>query len=59
MVAKKISLVIATLLFAMIGIIKGRVLKQSIVSNGARTLFIGLSAALISYSVGKFITHVY
>jgi VIT1/CCC1 family predicted Fe2+/Mn2+ transporter len=43
----------------MIGIIKGRVLKQSIVSNGARTLFIGLSAALISYSVGKFITHVY
>jgi VIT1/CCC1 family predicted Fe2+/Mn2+ transporter len=43
----------------MIGIIKGRVLNQSIVTNGARTLFIGLSAALISYSVGKFITHVY
>lgn len=58
-VAKKISLIIATLLFAMIGIIKGYVLKQSVITNGARSLFIGLSAALISYSVGKFITHVY
>ena len=58
-VAKKISLIIATLLFAMIGIIKGYILNQSMLINGSRTLFIGLSAALISYSVGKFITNIY
>jgi VIT1/CCC1 family predicted Fe2+/Mn2+ transporter len=57
--AKKISLFIATILFALIGIIKGYVLNQSIITNGTRSLFIGLSAALISYSVGKFITHIY
>jgi VIT1/CCC1 family predicted Fe2+/Mn2+ transporter len=57
--AKKISLIIATILFSLIGVVKGYILKQSIIHNGTRSLFIGLSAALISYSVGKFINHIY
>lgn len=57
--AKYLSLAIATVLFALIGVVKGFILEQSIMINGIRTLFIGLSAALISYSVGTFINHVY
>jgi VIT1/CCC1 family predicted Fe2+/Mn2+ transporter len=53
--AKKISLGIATLLFAMIGFIKGYVLKQPVLYKSIETLFIGLSAALISYFVGIFV----
>lgn len=53
--AKKISLTIATILFAMIGFIKGIVLKQPVLGKSLETLFIGLSAALISYYVGIFV----
>lgn len=57
-IAKKLSLTIAIILFAMIGIIKGHVLNQSKLINGIRTLFIGLSASIISYLVGKFISNI-
>ena len=50
--AKYISLSIAIILFAMIGIIKGYVLNQPILDKGAESLFIGLTAAGISYIVG-------
>lgn len=53
--AKKISLTIATILFAMIGFIKGYVLNQPVLGKSIETLFIGLSAALISYYVGIFV----
>jgi len=54
--AKKISLGIAIILFAMIGTIKGLVLKQPILGKSFESLFIGLSAAIISYLVGVFVS---
>jgi VIT1/CCC1 family predicted Fe2+/Mn2+ transporter len=57
--AKKISLTIAIILFALIGIIKGYVLKQSIFEKGFESLIIGLSAALISYIVGILINKIH
>lgn len=53
--AKTLSLVIAIILFAMIGFIKGLVLKQSVIFKSLESLFIGLSAAIISYFVGIFV----
>jgi vacuolar iron transporter family protein len=57
--AKKISLAIATILFALIGIIKGMILKQPILNKGIESLFIGLSAALISYFVGVIVNRLH
>jgi vacuolar iron transporter family protein len=54
--AKKISLLIAIILFAVIGTIKGYVLKQPILKNSIESLFVGMSAALISYLVGLFLS---
>lgn len=57
--AKTISLIIAIILFAMIGYIKGYILKQSVFNKSMETLFIGLSAALISYYVGIFVNKIH
>jgi VIT1/CCC1 family predicted Fe2+/Mn2+ transporter len=56
--AKYISLIIAIILFALIGIIKGYILKQSLFKKGSESLFIGLSAAIISYYVSIFINKI-
>lgn len=73
--ANKTALGIATLMFFMIGIIKGWVIETynkdtpktidstrsrtkqlvHLGNSGAKTMFIGLSAALISYGVGRWI----
>ena len=49
------SLIITLCLFLLIGIIKGFILKSSIVKNGIETLLLGSSAALISYYVGYYL----
>lgn len=53
--AKRISLYIALCIFFFIGVIKGFYLKQSMILHGLQTFLIGLSAAGISYFIGKFI----
>lgn len=57
--AKKLSLILALIVFFLIGIVKGYYLKESIIFNGLQTLLIGLSAAGISYYVGKIIHNKY
>jgi predicted membrane protein (TIGR00267 family) len=52
-IAKKISLGVASIIFFLIGYIKGFVIKENKLYAGMETLLIGLSAALISYAVGK------
>lgn len=51
--AKQISLGVASIIFFLIGYIKGFVIKENKLYAGMETLLIGLSAALISYAVGK------
>ena len=52
----KQSLVIALLVFFIIGVIKGYYLEnKNILSTGLESLVIGGSAAYISYSIGKYI----
>ena len=52
----KQSLVIALIVFFMIGVIKGYYLEnKNILSMGLESLVIGGSAAYISYSIGKYI----
>jgi VIT1/CCC1 family predicted Fe2+/Mn2+ transporter len=50
--AKKISLMFALFMFAIIGIIKGYVTRQNIVWSGIETFLIGTTAALLAYSIG-------
>lgn len=53
--AKKISLVIACIVFFTIGALKGKVLKESVLYGGLEVLSVGLTAALISYFVGDYV----
>jgi vacuolar iron transporter family protein len=58
-IAKKISLFIAMVVFFFIGLIKGYYLQESMFLNGLQTFLIGLSAAGISYYVGRLIHSMY
>lgn len=58
LLAKKVSLMIALIVFFLIGFVKGFVIKEKKLYAGMETLLIGLSAAGISYFVGKVI-HAY
>lgn len=49
------SLIITLFLFLLIGIVKGFILKSSIIKNSIETLLLGGSAALISYYVGYYL----
>lgn len=55
-IANRVSLLIALVMFFIIGLIKGLVIKTGMpFRNGLKSLFIGVSAALISFFVGKYV----
>ena len=55
-IANRVSLLIALIMFFVIGLIKGLVVKTGMpFRNGLKSLFIGFSAALISFFVGKYV----
>lgn len=53
--AQKQSFITALVVFFMIGSVKGFYLNESIIKNGLETLTIGISAAGISYYIGKYL----
>jgi VIT1/CCC1 family predicted Fe2+/Mn2+ transporter len=56
--ANRVSLGMALLSFLSIGLIKGVVISSARpLQSGIQSLFVGLSAALISYGVGKYVGH--
>lgn len=56
--AKQMSLIIALSMFALIGIIKGYVTKESVLRSGIETFLIGTMAALLAYGIGHGLSEV-
>ena len=58
-IAQNQSLITALIVFFLIGSVKGYYLNESIFKNGLETLSIGISAAAISYYIGKILNDKY
>ena len=54
-IAKKLSILVTLVSFFIIGMIKGYYLKCCMTTYGLQTLALGSSAALIAFSIGKFV----
>lgn len=55
--AIKASFVIALILFIVIGLIKGYTMNQPLFKNALETFYVGSSAALIAFIIGKTLNH--
>ena len=56
--AQRISFYIACAVFFLIGVVKGYFLEDRAIRSGIQTLLIGLTAAGLSYGIGKYVSRI-